>query len=187
VSRIRLALAVAVTAGLAVAGTVAVAGGGKQIKGSLTGYEEVPSVSTAANGKFRATLTPSKDGIAYKLSYAGLEGDVTQAHIHIGQRGVNGNISAFFCSNLGNGPAGTQACPPAPATVQGTIEADDVIGPEVQGIGSGELAELIRAIKGGVTYANVHSSKFPSGEMRSQLRFKGHKGGGHKGGGHKGK
>ena len=169
-TRIKLAFAVAVAGALVVAGTAAVAGGGKQLKGALDGYEEVPAVSTAAGGTFRAAVAPSGDGLSYRLEYSGLEGDVTQAHIHFGQRGVNGAVSVFLCSNLGNGPAGTQPCPAPPATVEGTITADDVIGPAAQGIAPGELDELMRAIRAGVTYANVHSSKFPGGEIRSQLR-----------------
>ncbi len=171
--RMKLALAVAAVGALAVGGTAAFAGGGdRSARGWLTGYEEVPAVSTAAGGKFEATVTPARDGFAYKLSYAGLEGDVTQAHIHFGQRGVAGGISAFFCSNLTSPapPAGTQACPPSPATVTGTIKAGDIIGPTAQGIAPGELDELLRAIRAGATYANVHSTKWPAGEIRAQLR-----------------
>lgn len=168
-TRIKLAAVVAVTGALAVVGTAAVAGGGKQIKGALDGYEEVPAVSTSGSGTFRASVAPSGDSISYKLSYADLEGAVTQAHIHFGQRSVNGGISVFLCSNLGNGPAGTQACPPPPATIEGTIEAGDVIGPVPQGITAGELDELLAAIRRGMTYANVHSSTWPGGEIRSQL------------------
>ena len=172
--RVRLAIAVAVTGAMAVAGTAAVAGGGsKQLRTSLHGYEEVPVVSSTGSGTFRATVAPSGDGFAYRLSYSGLEGNVTQAHIHLGQPSVNGGISVFFCTNLGNGPAGTQACPPSPATVTGTIAPADVIGPAVQGIAPGEMAELMRAIRAGVTYANVHSSLFPSGEIRGQVRASG--------------
>jgi hypothetical protein len=36
---------------------------------------------------------------------------VTQAHIHFGPGRVNGGIMVFLCSNLGNGPEGTQPCP----------------------------------------------------------------------------
>jgi hypothetical protein len=164
--RVKLAAAVALAGALVVV-TAAIAGGGKEIRERLVGYQEVPSVSTQATAKFRAKV--QRDKIAFKLSYADLEGDVQQAHIHFGQRAVNGGISVFLCSNLGNGPAGTQPCPPAPATVEGTLDANDVVGPAVQGIAAGELEELVRAIKAGVTYANVHSSKFPNGEIRAQL------------------
>ncbi len=75
----------------------------------------------------------------------------------------------FLCSNLGNGPAGTQACPPAPATITGTIRPADVVGPADQGIDPMQFDELVRAIRAGVTYANVHSGTFPNGELRGQL------------------
>ena len=92
-----------------------------------------------------------------------------QAHIHFGQEAVAGGISAFLCTNQGNGPAGTQACPPAPATISGTIRAADVIGPAGQGIAAGEFGELVRAMRAGVTYANVHSALVPGGEIRGQI------------------
>jgi hypothetical protein len=169
-SRVKLALAVGTLGTAVVVSSAALALGGKQLRGTLNGYEETPAVSTAAGGAFSATVTPTEDGLTYKLSYTGLQGSVTQSHIHFGQPNVAGGIAVFLCSNLGNGPAGTQACPPSPATITGTIHAADVIGPSVQGIGNGELAELMRAIKTGNAYANVHSSTFPSGEIRSQLR-----------------
>ena len=173
--RVKLAAAVAVTGAIAVAGSAAFAGhGSKQLRASLHGYEEVPAVSTTGNGTFRATVTPSGDGFAYRLTYSGLEGTVQQAHIHFGQPLVNGGISVWLCSNLPNPPAatppGTQPCPPPPATITGTIDASDVVGPTGQGIAPGEIGELMRAIRAGVTYANVHTMKFPGGEIRGQIR-----------------
>lgn len=162
---------------LAAAGAVAAASGGfKSIREFLSGYEEVPAVSTAAEAEFRARINRDSTEIQYSLAYAGLEGDVQQAHIHLGQKGVNGGITVFLCSNLGNGPAGTQACPPAPATITGTITELDVSpnipatqGARNQGINTGEFEELLKAMRAGVTYVNLHSTKFPGGEVRSQI------------------
>ena len=167
--RLQFAAVVAVLGLLGVV-TAAVAGGGsRDVRERLKGYEEVPSVSTLASGEFRAEVRDDK--ISYRLSYRDLEGTVTQAHIHLGQEDVNGGVSAFFCSNLTDPPPppGTQACPPAPATVEGEIEPADVIGPGAQGIDPGQYDELLRAIRSGVTYANVHSSRFPGGEIRAQI------------------
>ena len=50
-----------------------------------------------------------------------------------------------------------------------TFTAADVIGPADQGISAGEFDELVKAMRNGVTYANVHSSTFPMGEIRAQL------------------
>ena len=44
-----------------------------------------------------------------------------------------------------------------------------MVGPAGQGIDAGELDELLDALKSGVTYANVHSTKFPAGEVRAQI------------------
>jgi hypothetical protein len=135
----------------------------------LNGYNENPTLSTAGSGSFRAVVNERTQEITYTLSYANLEGTVTQAHIHFGNPWVNGGISVFLCTNLGNGPAGTQACPPAPATITGTLRPADVIGPAGQGIAAGEFAELVAAVRAGTTYANVHSTLYQAGEIRAQL------------------
>ncbi len=136
----------------------------------LTGYEEDPLViSTAGSGQVVLQINRQPQEITYRLSYTSLEGTVTQAHIHFGGKAQSGGIAVFLCSNLGNGPAGTQACPPAPATVSGTIRAADVIGPAGQGITAGQFDEFVDAIRAGTTYANVHSTLYPGGEIRAQL------------------
>jgi len=61
------------------------------------------------------------------------------------------------------------ACP-ASGKVTGTVTATDVIGPAAQGIAPGEFAEALRALRAGMTYANVHSTKFPGGEIRGQIK-----------------
>jgi hypothetical protein len=134
---------------------------------NLSGYEEVPSVSSTGRGWFAASLRGKV--IKYKLAYSDLEGGVQQAHMHFGQRGVNGGVSAFLCSNLAPVPPGVQSCPPPPAVITGTITADEVVGPGEQGIDPGEIDELIDAIKAGVTYINVHTDPFPAGEIRGQV------------------
>jgi CHRD domain len=147
-----------------------------RISGILVGFDEVPSVSTVASGKFDAQINAQETAIDWQLSYADLEGSVQQAHIHFGQAAVNGGITVFLCTNLGNGPAGIQPCPAPPATISGTIMAADVspnipatAAARTQGINTGELAELIRAIRAGATYVNVHSTTWPGGEIRSQV------------------
>lgn len=148
----------------------------KRLRAALVGFEEPPSISTGASGKFRARINPDQTEITYTLSYSGLEGNVQQAHIHLGQRGVNGGITVFLCTNLGNGPAGTQPCPPSPATITGSITANDVspnipatLGARNQGLDTGEFAEFVGAIRSGSTYVNVQSTKWPGGEIRGQI------------------
>jgi hypothetical protein len=134
-------------------------------KAELDGFQETPAISTTGTGEFRARISKDEDSIDFELTYSGLEGGaVTAAHIHLGQAGVAGGVSAFLC-----GGGGKPACP-ASGTVEATIVASDVIGPAGQGIAAGELDELVAAIRDGVTYANVHTTTFPTGEIRGRIK-----------------
>ncbi|HEX6997832.1 MAG TPA: CHRD domain-containing protein [Gammaproteobacteria bacterium] len=137
----------------------------------LIGYNEVPSVSTPARGMFAAQVDEAASTITYTLQYDPLSGDVTQAHLHLGERHTNGGISVWLCSNLTDPPppAGTQACPPGPAEISGTITPEQVGGPMDQGIAAGEFVELLEAMRAGAVYVNVHSTTHPGGEIRAQL------------------
>lgn len=165
-------LMLAGTAGLLlIAGSAATAVSGDDddhdvVRAKLTGYEEVPALSTPARGRFYAVL--EDDRISFTLKFRDLTSAVQQSHIHFGQVGVTGAVSAFLCSNLGNGPAGTPTCPTS-GEVTGTLTAASVIGPAGQGIAAGELGELLDAIEAEVAYVNVHSAVYPGGEIRGQL------------------
>ena len=157
-------------------GSYATADSGKKSVQSdpMSGYlEGAPGpVSSIATGSFQATIDDDPPAIHYTISYEGMEGNVTQSHIHFGQRSVSGGISAWLCGTTGNfaGPAGTPTCPGAHAgTLSDTIVPADVVGPTAQGIAAGEFSELVAAIRAGRAYANVHSDKFPPGEIRGQI------------------
>src|SRR5829696_3297380 len=156
-------------------GTVAFAhgddrGGGKT---GLNGYEEVVggpgpstgSVSTEARGTFNFQVRDDPLRIHYVLKYKGMEGTtVSQAHIHFAQRHVGGGVIAFLCGG------GKPACTSPDGRFEGDIVAADVLGPADQGIQPGALTEVIRAIRAGAVYANVHSTpQYPEGEIRGQL------------------
>lgn len=160
-------------------GTSAKKGKGKAnpaFRTTLSGYQEVPALSTPASGDARFKVKKPGPVINYRLTYGDIS-NVVAAHIHLGQVGVNGGVIAFLCGG-GDKPA----CPPTGGTVRGTIDADDVIGPVNQGIAPGEIGEVVKAMRAGVVYANVHTSDgdddpgdpmgpgdFPSGEIRGQL------------------
>jgi len=177
-----LASAAAAAALVAVVGTTAASHdddhGGRRshrLKADLKGFGEVPAVSTGARGSFRAVLSEDESEITYRLDYAGLQGEVRQAHIHVGDHHTTGGISVWLCGTATlPGPAGTPTCG-APGgdgpEAEGTLVAANVVGPTGQLIAPGELAELVRAIKAGVTYANVHTTAVPSGEIRGQIRM----------------
>jgi hypothetical protein len=167
--RIKLVAAVAVISVASVVATTAVAGGGREISEELEGFQEVAAVSTGAEGKFKAKVRG--DEVQWELRYEDLEGPVLMAHIHLGQRDVNGGISVWLCETAAapSPDPETQTCPQSPAKISGTFDEGNVVGPGGQGIEGGEFDELVRAIKAGVTYANVHSERFPNGEIRGQL------------------
>lgn len=142
----------------------------KSLKAELEGFQEVPAISTLGNGRCKVKIGEDETSLKVTLDYSDLEGDVAQAHIHFGQPGVNGGVALFLCTNLGNGPVGTPACPVAPATVTRTLVAADVIGPSVQGIAAGELDEVLAAIRNQTAYCNVHTDLWPGGEIRGQLK-----------------
>ena len=175
--RRRLLISLAAFALLSISTLVFAQGGFKKISEILTGYEETAApgsaggaVSTTGNGTFTARISNDESQIEWQLTYNDLEGAVQQSHIHFGQKGITGPISVFLCTNLGNGPVGTQPCPAPPATISGTITAADVTNlANERGISAGELDELIRAMRAGATYVNVHSTRWPGGEIRSQI------------------
>ncbi len=169
-----LVVSVLVAGGLIAAGAVAIAGGngGGGFKATLIGFEETPSESTPGHGNIRLRVTNGGTVIHYRLHYEDFEaaeGNTLFAHIHFGQRGVAGGVSAFLCGG-GDKPA----CTPLQGTFEGDIDAADVVGPSGQGIAAGEMAELIRAMRKGYTYANVHTTLNPAGLIRGQIN-KGHR------------
>lgn len=160
-----------VTAGFVVLAAATVARA-EHIQAALSGYEEVPAVSTVASGAFRAMISPDEQFIDYELAYSGLQGTVQQAHIHVAQLSVNGSIVIWLCGTATNpGPAGTQTCPQS-GSISGTISAANVVAGATasQQLAAGELAEVIAAIRAGAAYVNVHTNLSPGGEIRGQIR-----------------
>jgi CHRD domain len=149
----------------------------RRIVAQLTGYEEVPTLSTTGHGSFEARITKDNE-IFYELRYEGLESDVRQAHIHFGRPAINGGIAAWLCgTTFSPAPAPVPPAAPTPdcvlgtsGTVSGVITAGNVIGPAGQGIAAGEFAELISAIRDGSAYANVHTAIRGGGEIRGVIR-----------------
>jgi hypothetical protein len=160
-----------------VTGSFAVArggdGGNRSFKAPMDGWQEDPSVVTDGEGRFRARLV-DRDTIEFRLRYEELEGAPTQAHIHIGSHHESGNVAAWLC-----GPAAATnqgVCPSEQeddgfeGEVRGFIEAEDVPASAAgQGVEAGEIEDLIRAMRNDEAYANVHTSRFPGGEIRGDL------------------
>ena len=149
----------------------------EHIKATLTGYQEVPSVSTPASGTFDAKIANDDESISYELTFNDLVGTVQQSHIHIAQPAVSGSVVVWLCQTATTpAPAAvaaiTPTCPQS-GTVTGTITAANVITAVTasQQITTGELDEVIAAIRAGVAYANVHATPLnPAGEIRGQIK-----------------
>jgi hypothetical protein len=158
-----------------------------RIKAELRASEEVPFVSSEnASGSFKATIDDDAQTISFELSYDGLEGAPLFAHIHIGDTNQNGAIPLFLCSNVAGQPAAPALLPPAcPAltgsgevTVSGMLTPANILSPgaNAQGIAgttatTNEFAELVKLIRGGHAYVNLHTTRFPAGEIRGQTRI----------------
>jgi CHRD domain-containing protein len=152
--------------------------GSRRISEFLNGYNEAAAVvSTTGNGTFRATISRDETEINYVLTFKELEGDVRQAHIHIGHPQNSGGIVLWLCDSEANPspsattPACTESDPlnARAGRVTGTLKETDVLAQAANGIAAGEFAEVLGLIRAGRTYVNLHTVKFPPGEIRSQI------------------
>ena len=136
-----LAAAALVVAGLASASST------HEISAALNVKQEVPkqAVKVAnAKGSFSGTIMQKgkKGTLKWKLTFSGLSGTPTAAHIHLGKRGVAGNVLVPLCAgNCRSGMKGTA-----------TLSSD-----------------VLDKIEHGQTYVNVHTTKNPNGEIRGQV------------------
>ena len=146
-----------------------------RVTATLVGRQEVPIVSTVARGRFDAKVAGDESSLEWNLTYSGLQGIVTQAHIHIAQRNVNGGIVIWLCQTAAS-PAPAAAGPvaecPQTATgslsLSGIVTSANVVAIATQQFG-GDLGEVIDAIRAGFAYANVHTNPSAGGEIRGQL------------------
>jgi hypothetical protein len=136
-----------------------------------TGAGETGAILSTGQATVKLTLDKTAQTLTYTLTYSGLT-NVLQSHIHFGKEHVAGGVMVFFCSNLGNGPAGTPACPDdtsGQVTVTGTITAAGVVGPTAQNITTGDFAGVVAALASNTAYGNIHTKQFPAGEIRGQV------------------
>jgi len=146
----------------------------RSFKASLIGFEEPPAISSPGHGRFEARISRDGESFDYKLSYGDLAGPVTQAHIHMGLPSVNGGIAIWLCQTAAvTVPAGAgmvPLCPTPGGTVEGTVTAAQVLGPTAQFFPVGEFGEVVRGLRNGAGYANVHTTRNPGGEIRGQIQ-----------------
>jgi hypothetical protein len=166
----KLVIATAIGA-LFVAGA---AGADDKVRATLKGFNEVPSVSTEGSGTFEAVINKNGDAIDFEITYTGIQGTVTQSHMHVGQRGVNGGIVLWICGTATNplpaNAGNTNICTSPNGHYAGTWTGANMQNVATQQLATGELDEVIAAIRAGVAYVNVHSNLSPGGEIRGQVR-----------------
>jgi hypothetical protein len=144
---------------------------------------ETGAIRSNASGTLHLHLDKNANMATFTLTYTDVgttapgTGTVTQAHIHFGKVYGTGGILVFFCTNLGNGPAGTQACPANSGTITGTFTPASVRAIAGQNVVAGDFDALVDALRSNTAYANIHTTGFGAGEIRGQIR-KDH-GGGH--------
>ena len=103
-----------------------------------------PSAPAAAKGAFTGDYVENAKGavLKWRLSFSGLSGSATAAHIHMGKPGVAGAVLVPLCGPCKSGQSGK-------ATVSKAV---------------------ISALEAGTAYVNVHTAKNAAGEIRGQIK-----------------
>jgi CHRD domain-containing protein len=170
-----------------------VADDGGEFRATLTGFHEVigPNLGVGAlfsTGSGRITLKIDKNQreIHYSLTYDFPDAAdtptvgaqfVNQAHLHFGQKHTTGGINVWLCQSADNpAPAAvanvTPTCPSPSGTVEGTIRPAQVLALAAQGFPASDdgFDALLDALRARAIYANVHTDRFPGGEIRDQMQ-----------------
>jgi aldose sugar dehydrogenase len=135
--------------------------GGDKFCGTMVGSQENPPVITDASAEVSFTLNP--DGtLAYELRATGPIVGATQAHIHLGARGVNGPFVVFLYGFIAAG----QNFQAGDLISSGTISDSNLI--ERPGF-TPTVSNLVARLRQGRAYANLHTLAHPPGEVRSQI------------------
>jgi hypothetical protein len=127
----------------------------------LSGDQEVAPTPVQASGAGQGIFTLNAAGteISYKLIVSNTE-KIKFAHIHLAPKGENGQVVAFLLqeqipsTGLVNG-----------VLAEGKIRQADLVGP----LAGKPLADLVKALNEGTAYVNIHTDKYPAGELRGQI------------------
>lgn len=136
---------------------------GSRFVARLSAQEAVPQTNSVATGL--AVFQTSADGtrLFYRLEVTNIE-NMLMAHIHIGPPGQSGPIVVWLYPY--RPPARLIPGAFSGVVATGTITEENLVGP-LQGK---SLSALLAEIQGGNAYVNVHTSRFPAGEIRGQIR-----------------
>lgn len=118
---------------------------------------------TEARGNATFQLDESRQKIIYKLNLQNIE-DVYMAHLHIGPSNKQGPIAVWLYPAQDHDNA--QRC--IEGEFDGTL-AEGVISQEDLDEGI-EFNDLVKAMRDGNAYVNVHTKNFVPGEIRGQVQ-----------------
>jgi hypothetical protein len=118
----------------------------------------VPPVRTNATGEAFFKVSDCGRRIFFKITLEDIR-NVTVAHIHLGRKGVNGPVIVTLFGPLRRPRSFEQA------EFTGVITRDELEGP----LAGESLNTLIREMRQGNTYVNVHTVQNPDGEIRGQV------------------
>ena len=146
-------------------------GMGSIMKGTFTAHlnseneNPPPGVTIVSLGQGQAIFKLSEDGtsLSYKLIVANIE-DVTQAHIHCGDATVNGSVLVFLFGFVAGGVDVNGVLAEGVIT-ESSIRPNPASCPDID-----TFAELLELLRNGTAYVNVHTVKYPGGEIRGQIK-----------------
>lgn len=116
------------------------------VTATMTAAKQVPANNTLPNAKGTGTFTinDAKTQVNYNITYEGLTGVPTAAHIHIGAAGSNGGVVHPF-------------------TITGTTNAGTITG-------SWAIPDSLKdEFYAGNLYVNIHTAANPGGEIRGNI------------------
>src|SRR5688572_4067484 len=132
----------------------------------LNGGNEVPVRDALGQGEAVFSLNKEGTALHYKLNVANAK-DITQAHIHCGDDGVNGPIVVFLFGFVAEGVNQNGVL------AEGTINAANIIPRDSSATcmtGITTFETLLERMRSGGAYVNVHTLAFPGGEIRGQIK-----------------
>lgn len=135
----------------------------------LLGTSEVPPNSSPATGRARVTFDTTAQTLSVQADFSGLTGTTAAAHIHIGAPGVNGPVATQTPSFV-DFPLGVTSGS-FMQTLDLTLASSFRPGfiTDNGGTPASASAALLAGLQGPGAYFNIHTSAFPSGEIRGDL------------------
>jgi hypothetical protein len=142
----------------------------KNFMAIMSADQEVAATPVVSDGTGVAIFQLSADGqsLSYKLNASNLNAPVTMSHIHMAPGGANGGVVVWLFPS---------SPPPSPGVesngrlAEGTITAADL-----RGSLAGKWDLFVTKLNDGGLYVNVHTTAYPGGEIRGQIRVNGPKG-----------